>query len=540
MSFQFNPLAFAGLDLVGSSGVSTWGTPVADVASLPATGSDGEARVVLDQDAVYLWDDTSSQWIKQELGITTFGNTPNANGLTISTLDSGNVTETFINLQPADASNPGAVSTGTQSFAGNKTFTGNVVVSGDFEVNGTTTTVNTATLDVTDANITINNGGTDASAEGAGLTVERLGTDACICYEDALASKFKIGAVGSEHEIMTVGHVQTITANKTMSGTLTMSALTVSQPLKLNASGEVISALISNADVDASAAIDATKIGNGDVDNTELSYLNGVTSAVQTQLDNKQPLDSTLTSLAAYNTNGVLTQTAPDTFVGRTLTAGSTKLSIANGDGVAGNPTLDVSEANVDHDNLLNFVANEHIDHSSVNITTAADSGLTGGGDITASRSISVDIDGTTEETAIDNADTVLIFDNSAGALRKITRNNLLGNSTPSAGDVSETEVALLASQTSAYLFTLDSQVRAARVLVSAYVDADTDEREVFEVEAVTDGTNWNHSISSVGNSQVTLGFNNLTGEITYDSPSYVGFNAGTSKFKYRLISTTI
>ena len=33
--------------------------------------------------------------------------------------------------------------------------------------------------------------------------------------------------------------------------------------------------------------IAATKIGNGDVDNTELSYLNGVTSAVQTQLDNK-------------------------------------------------------------------------------------------------------------------------------------------------------------------------------------------------------------------------------------------------------------
>jgi len=33
--------------------------------------------------------------------------------------------------------------------------------------------------------------------------------------------------------------------------------------------------------------IAATKIGNGDVDNTELSYLNGVTSSVQTQIDNK-------------------------------------------------------------------------------------------------------------------------------------------------------------------------------------------------------------------------------------------------------------
>lgn len=37
---------------------------------------------------------------------------------------------------------------------------------------------------------------------------------------------------------------------------------------------------------DLPSGIDATKVGNGDVDNTELSYLNGVTSSVQDQLDN--------------------------------------------------------------------------------------------------------------------------------------------------------------------------------------------------------------------------------------------------------------
>lgn len=75
---------------------------------------------------------------------------------------------------------------------------------------------------------------------------------------------------------------------------------------------------------------------------TELSYVNGVTSAIQTQLNNKQPLDSTLTALAAYNTNGLITQTAPDTFTGRTIT-GSTKVGVSNGNGVAGNPTLDIN-----------------------------------------------------------------------------------------------------------------------------------------------------------------------------------------------------
>jgi hypothetical protein len=47
------------------------------------------------------------------------------------------------------------------------------------------------------------------------------------------------------------------------------------------------SGVIVNADINGSAAIAATKIHDGTVDNTEFGYLNGVTSAIQTQINNK-------------------------------------------------------------------------------------------------------------------------------------------------------------------------------------------------------------------------------------------------------------
>ena len=66
---------------------------------------------------------------------------------------------------------------------------------------------------------------------------------------------------------------------------------------------------------------------------------------MDTALGGKQDAGATLTALAAHNTNGILTQTAADTFTGRTITGTANQITVTNGDGVSGNPTLALPNA---------------------------------------------------------------------------------------------------------------------------------------------------------------------------------------------------
>lgn len=94
-----------------------------------------------------------------------------------------------------------------------------------------------------------------------------------------------------------------------------------------------------DADLDAIAALSGTGFAKRTGANT---WVVGalVSGDIPDLSGTYQPLDATLTSLAAYNTNGLVTQTAADTFTGRTITGTANQVLVANGNGVSGNPTL--------------------------------------------------------------------------------------------------------------------------------------------------------------------------------------------------------
>lgn len=102
------------------------------------------------------------------------------------------------------------------------TFTGAVTIP-DLTVTGTTTTINSATLDIADINITIADGAANsAAADGAGLTIEGAGVNfqwSDANQEMSLNTKFAINSTLDIEEVY-----EKVSTSTSTSGTLTLYA----------------------------------------------------------------------------------------------------------------------------------------------------------------------------------------------------------------------------------------------------------------------------------------------------------------------------
>lgn len=89
----------------------------------------------------------------------------------------------------------------------------------------------------------------------------------------------------------------------------------------------------------------------------------------------KTALESDLSFVADsdFSTNGVMVRTGSGSYTNRTVTAGSSKVTVSNGDGVSGNPTIDVDESELNNINITNgagYVTTDELVSVSANDTT--------------------------------------------------------------------------------------------------------------------------------------------------------------------------
>jgi len=175
------------------------------------------------------------------------------------------------------------------------------------------------------------------------------------------------------------------------------------------------------------AAVWTETTSHGETDHTNLSNIGTNTHA---QID---------THIATSNAHGVSesivgtsdTQTLTNKTINTTnntiiiATTDITSGTLADARVVASNVTQ--HEGSINHDNLSGFVTNKHINHSSVSIT--AGTGLSGGGTITSTRTINMDINSLSTDASPDRAnDYVVTYDASALGHKKVLLNDMLSS----------------------------------------------------------------------------------------------------------------
>ena len=273
------------------------------------------------------------------------------------------------------------------------------------------------------------------------------------------------------------------------SGSLSNETITVYVAALSKTNDSIPELVITNAKVATNAAIAATKIHDGSVSNTEFGYLDGVTSAIQTQIDSKQAtitggastiVSSNLTADRALVSNGsgkvaVSSVTATELgYVSGVTSAIQTQIGTKL---TASNNLSDVSSASTARTNLglaigTNVQAYDAELQAIAGLTSAADKGIqfTGSGTAgtydltTAGKALLDDADASAQRTTL-----------GLGTIATQNANNvaLTGGTITGLGDPSSTSDAA----TKNYVDTLVAGLRTrvvARVASTANVNIST------------------------------------------------------------------
>jgi hypothetical protein len=444
----------------------------------------------------------------------------------------------------------------------NVTGINNLIIDGDLTVNGDTTSVNTETLDVEDANITINKGGTQASADAgnAGLTVEMSdATDVELGYDSTTASKMALGEVGSQSEIITATHAQTV-SNKTIDAdNNTISNLEVDN-LKAGVLSTDLDVAVDNNNIPGSQAVkdyvaarvaekdDASEITYTPADGTDYDVVpTHVDGALDELADRTNTVEDNLTAhlntdpakhAAAQITNVAAGNIAATTVQAAIDELDTEKYAAADFDG-----DFDTRLATKDTDDLVESATNKYASPAQLDKVDF----------ITVTQAVDLDDVEAKALSALQNGDNISelvndsAFVDAAGAQTAAVVNSTAGSETvqapsvaamkayvgQSAGDILETSFTFsnnVGSLTDITGFKLTNGVtRSFEALIS--IDRSGDGLfEKIDIEGIRKSGSWDISISGTGDDSGIEFDMTTSGQLQYTASNLT--SGGTMKFR--------
>lgn len=563
MSFRFNPFT-ANFDDIGNQGVVYWNPPVNTTGDLPLTDLDGSARVVKADDKVYIFNLATTKWTDTGLTPAAFGSAPNANGLSLSTSTTGDIISRTLILQPADSTNPGAVSTAAQSFGGDKTFDNDVVIQQTLSVTGegffsdNVIVSNAIEVGATAiiSGITYANGGVDVIPTG--------GTDA-----------LNLGT--SDADVINIGHSG---ATVNIQGTTLFQDVTnlevTDKNITVNKGGSVASGTASGVAIEEDGVITGYNQTSGDRNSWSLKAPNTAGIATITPGAGGITLNQSSHDPVTLNAVGAVPNANGASLSSQSLTlqpANATNPGVvtAGAQTLGGVKTFDVAPAvapfttaGVVHNNASGVLSSSLIVNADVDAAAAiARSKLASGtlnhvvindgsGVLSSEAQLAISRGGTATNTVpangqllIGNGTAYTVANLTAGAGITITNGAgtiSIAESVPSStGDITQTSFSGANNQVAPANVTglafNNAVVRSFEALVSVTVDATADLYEGFRLHGIQRGSDWQMSQTSTGtdNTQVIFTINS-SGQVQYVSGNYAGFSSLTIKFRAQVL----
>ena len=186
------------------------------------------------------------------------------------------------NVDAAEANIAGVLA-GTKNFTGGVTMGDDLIIQGNLTVLGDSVTANTINSVIQDRFLLLANSATGAPSADVGIFMNRGNEGNAAIFYDESAKSFTMAETRDPDSNVVIS--PTGLANLVV-GTLKYNGVDLNTAITDNRSGAISTVYKDNLTVSRALVSDGSgKVAVSDVTSTELGYVDGVTSAIQTQLD---------------------------------------------------------------------------------------------------------------------------------------------------------------------------------------------------------------------------------------------------------------